>query len=102
MSLSVEENRKIALLGDTANELAKLKEHPSWDVLKRVFADARQRAEKKMAREMFSGGENHPALDQREVDYRRGFLRGAQAVLDHPELAEKAFLKAMERTQDSG
>ena len=90
-------DRRVVKLGDQAQELSKLVEHPAWLELRRLFAEAREAAEQKLAREMFGGGEGHPALDQREIDYRRGFLRGAQAVLDKPELAVRAFEKAMER-----
>lgn len=88
--------RDVAKKGTLAQDLAKLTEHPSWPVLRQVFADAREKAERKLSREMLSGGELVAPVDQRKVDYRRGFLRGCQAVLDHPELAQHAFEKALE------
>lgn len=94
-------DRKRAQQADHAREMAKLVEHPSWPLLRETFAKAREQAERKMARELLGGGEGHPQIDQRAVDYRRGFLRGCQAVLDHPELAVTMFEKADERTRNS-
>lgn len=92
----------MAKKGDTARELAKLTEHVAWPTLRAVFAEAREKAERRLAREMFSGGETHAPLDQRAIDYRRGFLRGCQAVLDAPELAQHAFQKALETEEKRG
>lgn len=88
--------RDVAKKGTIAQDLAKLTEHPSWPVLREEFAKAREQAERRLAREMLSGGETKEPVDQRKIDYRRGFLRGAQAVLDQPELAQHAFEKALE------
>ena len=98
----VEGRRRTAELGTLAQELNKLVEYPEWDVLRESFAKARAVAEERMAREMFSGGEDKTPLDQRKIDYRRGFLRGVQSVLDAPGNADTAFRKAMERIDDSG
>lgn len=94
--------RETAKKGDTARDLAKLTEHPSWAVLRQVFAQEREKAERRLAREMYGGGETHPAIDQRQIDYRRGFLRGCQAVLDAPELAEQLFERAMRTEEKRG
>lgn len=98
----IEQRRRAARLGDAARDLNKLIEYPEWQVLVESFKTARAVAEQRMAREMFAGGEAHKPLNQREVDYRRGFLRGVQAVLDAPADADTAFRKAMERTETSG
>lgn len=90
-------NRKTVKLADQAREMAKLTEHPAWPALRQAFAEARAQAERKLVSEMMRGGEGAAPLDQRKVDYRRGFLRGCQAVLDHPELAIQAYESAMEK-----
>jgi hypothetical protein len=72
---------------DTARELAKLKEHPSWDVLRSEFEGRRRRYLDNLARSIAAGGIDADPLNQRAIDYQRGFLRGAQAVLDSPENA---------------
>lgn len=95
-------NRQVAKQGDVAQDLAKLTEHPSWPTLRQVFTDARDRYERKLAREMLAGGEDTGTVDQRKVDYRRGFLRGCQAVLDHPELAARMFEKALQTEEKRG
>lgn len=97
----VEGRHRLGQIGTVAKELNKLTEYPEWDVLRQEFAKAREAAERRMARDMFSGGEGAKPLDQRQVDYRRGFLRGVQAVLDAPGDADTAFKKAMERMTDS-
>lgn len=72
---------------DTARELAKLKDHPSWEVLRSEFEARKRRYLDKIARQLAAGGIDADPLNQREIDYQRGFLRGAQAVLDSPENA---------------
>ena len=98
----VAQRHRAAELGTLARELHKLTEMPEWQTLRSVFAEQREAAEVRMAREMFAGGIDKSPLDQREVDYRRGFLRGVQAVLDAPADADTAFRKAMERINPSG
>ena len=93
--------RKFAEKGDLARDLAKLTDHPSWGVLRESFDKAREKAELRLARQMYRGGEGHPEIDQREIDYQRGFWRGVQAVLDQPEYAGRAFVQAMERTKET-
>lgn len=99
---TVEQKKHVARLGDAARDLGKLTEHPSWKLLRDTFEKARADAELRLANELFSGGEGAKPADQRKIDYRRGFLRGCQAVLDHPERAVKAFEEAMERMEQGG
>ena len=98
----IAQRRKAGELGTLAGELHKLTEMPEWQTLREVFAEQRAQAEARMAREMFAGGIDKPPLEQRAVDYRRGFLRGVQAVLDAPADADTAFRNAMERINPSG
>lgn len=55
----------------------------------------------KLARRLTTGGLYAPPLDQREIDYQRGFFAGARWILDNPEMAEGELRKALER-RDSG
>jgi len=84
-------------LGDKARELAKLAEHPSWATLRKEFEARKQTYLLKLARQIAAGGKDAAPLDQRELDYQRGFLRGAQAVLDTPDNAIEALEKALQK-----
>jgi len=84
-------------LGDKARELSKLKEHPSWAVLESEFALRKQNYLASLARDLIAGGVDAEPLDQRKIDYQRGFLRGAQAVLSTPDNAIASLEKALSR-----
>ena len=91
---------KLRELGDTARELGKLVEHPSWPVL-RAEIEARKRAYlDKIAREIVAGGPDAEPVNQREADYIRGFFKGVQAVLDTPDAAVRQLEKALRKEQD--
>lgn len=89
----------IRVLGDRARELAKLADHPSWPVLKGEMARVRGVYQARLARRLTTGGINASPLDQREIDYQRGFFAGAQWILDNPEMAEATLAKALERRE---
>ena len=88
---------KVRELGDTVRELAKLTEHPSWRTLRSEFEKRKDAYITKIARDIAAGGIDAKLIDQREIDYTRGFLRGAQAVLDTPGNAMDALEKALRR-----
>lgn len=46
-----------------------------------------------------AGGPDAPPLNQREIDYQRGFLRGAAAVLAAPDNAVAELEKLLAREQ---
>ncbi len=83
--------------GDRARDLAKLKEHPSWNVLRKEFETRKAAYLDQLARELMTGGEDTDPLNQRKLDYRRGFLRGALAVLDAPDNALNALETALRK-----
>lgn len=85
--------------GTKAQELAKLTEHPAWDTLRREFELRKQHYLSNLARKLVAGGPDAAPLDQREIDYQRGFLRGAQAVLDTPENAIAQLEKLLGKEQ---
>lgn len=86
---------KVRELGDSVRELAKLVEHPSWPALRSEFDKRKDTYVQKIARDYTAGGIDAKPIDQRQIDYIRGFLRGAQAVLDTPENAMKALEEAL-------
>ena len=81
------ELRSIREKGDRARELSKLLEHPSWQTLVVECNEAIQRGISRTAQEMLVGREISEPIDQRKIDYRRGFIRGVEEVLKSPENA---------------
>lgn len=86
-------------VGDRARELDKLKEHPSWETLRNEFELLRQAYTTKLARQLLKGGLKAEALNQRELDYQRGFLAGAEWILELPEFAVNALEAALRRME---
>lgn len=99
--MSTIEADKIRVLGDRARELSKLQEHPSWPILKTELERVRDLYVGRLARTFATGGISALPLNQREIDYQRGFFRGAKWILDNPDMAESTLMKALER-RDSG
>ena len=94
-------SQKLRDVGDTARELAKLTEHPSWDALRAEFEKRKRMFHAKLANQLMAGGPKAKPFDQREIDYQRGFLSGAQAVLDTPDRAVEA-LEQLLRKEGNG
>lgn len=92
----------ISRKGDLARELKKLTEHRSWPVLKALWAEEKERLVRATARAMFSGNETLKEVDQRMIDYRRGYLRGVDDVLNAPDRAVLMFEKAVETEEKRG
>lgn len=88
---------RIRELGDRARELAKLMEHPSWDLLRLELDAKRSQFMARKTRELISGGIHADPVNQREIDYQRGFFAGAEWILNNPEMAEATLKKALER-----
>jgi len=91
---------KIRALGDRARELGKLKNNSGWSELESLILELRSAYEERLARRLLSGGVNADPVDQRSIDYQRGFFRALDLVLQAPDNAEKALetaLKGMEK-----
>ena len=93
-------SRVIKELGDKAQDLSKLKDHPSWEVLRSEFEAKRLKYMDRLAARLMRGGLNANPLDQREIDYQRGFFDGAQWILDNPEFAESSLENALKRMEE--
>ena len=94
-------DRELALLGDLARDMSKLQEHPEWAALQKNYADIKKRLEGKIARELLIGGERAEPIDQRKVDYRRGYLDACEEWLSYPAKVVARFEKQIERKQPS-
>jgi len=75
------------MLPDTraAAEQAALTKQAGWQRLRERYRQALEREERRIGRALLNG----EPVDQRDIDRRRGFWAGVQAVLDTPEQAEQ-------------
>lgn len=94
-------SQEIKLLGDRAQSLSKLVDHPSWQTLRDELDRVKEQYMGRLARKLVSGGISATPIDQREIDYQRGFFSGAEWILANPEQAESSFAKALERNADA-
>ena len=86
-------------LGDLARELGKLKDTPAWARLQAEFDKAKDTFVQGQARKLVSGGSKAEPLDQRMIDYQRGFFRGCEHILAMPDRAEQTLNKALEKQE---
>ena len=86
---------KLAQLTERAHRLGKLKEHESWAELRGLFEERRARHYERLQKQLLAGGE----IDQRYIDRLAGFFKGAQWVLDNPEMAEKSLDSAIRKAE---
>jgi len=84
------------LLAERAAKLGELKRHPSWAVLKEILEAKKERRFAHFARELMAGRE---PVDQRKLDFERGFWAGITYILANPEHAEREFEKAVEKAE---
>ena len=94
-------NREVALMGDLARDLLKLQELPEWGAMRAHFEDLKALAQASAYRALYVGSEGAKPLDQRAVDYRRGYLKACEDFVLYPERLVAQFEKAMERKQQS-
>ena len=94
--------KELREVGDSARELTKLLEHPSWRVLRSQIGKRKHAYLTRLATQMSTGGIDAEPVDQRQLDYIRGFLRGVDAVLDTPDRALDALEKLLKREEGNG
>ena len=86
---------KLKVIGDRAQELSKLKKHPSWPVLREIFEGKKNQWFGSLARSLMAG----QLVDQREIDRKAGFFAGAEWILDNPDMAEASLNRALKKAQ---
>lgn len=91
--------RRLTELEQRARRLGELKEHPSWLLLREIFEAKRQRSFAVLMKQLMNGGAQAPPLDQRTLDFERGFWAGANWILENPEQAEKTLQSALNRAE---
>lgn len=75
--------------------LKALAETDGWRILKQVFDRQRERYYDQLSRSLMAGAE----IDQRKLDFNRGFFESVEDLLEAPENAEKTLKKALERLE---
>lgn len=66
-----------------------------WDILAETFERQRQSYYDRLARDLMKGAE----IDQRKLDYNRGFFESVEQLLEAPQNAEKILERAVKRLQ---
>lgn len=88
------------LLGDRARALSKLEGHEGWELLGKELQERREVFERTLGRRLLSGGLEAELVDQRHIDYQRGYWRGVRDILDSPVRAQQALDDALKRMED--
>ena len=88
----------VAKKRDRAARLGELREHPSWAELRAVLEERKAVYFRSLQRQLINGS----AVDQRYIDRVAGFFKGAEWILDNPDLAEKSLQNAIKRATRMG
>lgn len=86
---------KVRALSDRASRLGKLKEHESWAELRALYEERKKKHFDALTRQLIAG----TAVDQRYVDRMAGFFRGAEWLLDNPDMAEESLARALKKAE---
>lgn len=89
---------RVAALRERAAKLGELKQHPSWAELRQLLEERKSRRFQSMQRELIHG----TPVDQRYVDRMAGFFKGAEWILDNPDMAEQSLERAVSKAQMMG
>jgi hypothetical protein len=89
------DRKRLAEIGDKAQKLGELKEHPSWKLLYEIFEKKRERYFTKLARDLMAP--RGPKVDELQLEWDRGYWAGVFHVLDNPERAEATFEAALKK-----
>lgn len=77
----------------SASELAKLLDNPSFQYLALIVGKKRDKLLGVLTAAILSG----QLIDQRKIDYMRGWSDGAMSVVERPENAEAEFASVLKR-----
>lgn len=86
--MDFEKAHTLAELARVAGELDKLRNTPGWLHLVKHYDNQKAQYEASMMAKLTSGGPTAPELNQRVLDYQRGFWAGVQSVLSSPSNAQ--------------
>ena len=85
------DEERLLKIGKKAQELELLREMPEWGRLKKIFEDRKLEQQRMLMRRVMSP---HP-VDQREIDFHRGFWTGCMWLLNCPDSSERSLQKAL-------
>ena len=85
-------------IGEKAQGLSLLREIPEWARLKEIAEEKKREQLAALSRKIMS---TQP-LDQREVDFNRGFWTGISWILDNPEASNTQLKKALAKAGITG
>jgi hypothetical protein len=89
---------QLAGLKVRAARLSELKSHPSWAELRALLEERKARRFGQVQRQLIDG----LAVDQRYLDRLAGFFKGAEWILDNPDMAEQSLERAVEKALRQG
>jgi hypothetical protein len=87
---------KLAEIAERTAQLSDLKKLREWQTLCEVMEGKRERYFRNLAHELIHGKEE---VDQRKLDFYRGFWAGVFYLLANPEQAEREFERAAEKAE---
>lgn len=93
-------SERIRELGDRAQALGKLTGHEGWELLRKELEERREAFERTLGRRLLGGGIDSDPVDQRHIDYQRGYWRGVRDVLESPSKAQNALDDALRRMEE--
>jgi hypothetical protein len=93
---STELQDRVERLGDIAVPLLSLKDTDGWRMLQKTFEAQKAKYYDDLTQSLMKKGAE---IDQRELDYNRGFFASIEDLLEAPENAEKILRRASERLQ---
>lgn len=89
---------KLADLRTRAARLSELKSHPSWAELRSLLEERKARRFDQVTRQLVAG----EPVDQRYIDRMAGFFKGAEWILDNPDMAEQSLERAIDKARLMG
>lgn len=89
---------RLADLRQRAARLSELKSHPSWAELRALLEERKSKRFGQVQRQLIDG----VSVDQRYIDRMAGFFKGAEWILDNPDMAEHSLERAVSKAQMMG
>jgi hypothetical protein len=83
------------LLTHRGNTLKELTEHPAWPELRAMAEQGKESYLRRIANRLLRG----EAIEQRDLDYDRGYYQGIEDLLASPDKAVKQMRRALERAE---
>ncbi len=94
------DDAKVQLLAERALALDRIRQSPDWPALREEYQRKREKITSRFNAFALHGPQVE-AVEQRELDYWRGFLDGAEWLLDNPEHAQRTFSRAFGKLKGS-